>query len=208
MPPMRGYGADRNTYEKSSGFGGRPLKNRYIRAMGRQGELAGQGEDLFFEQASAFDPYAAAERSARGMFDTFREDLGQDIGDLRGQQVGMGRLDTGFATEDEDRLITGGIRNLNNEIAGRSMQAAGMDWQRIQGIGGAAMHYGDNYLDLVSGGLDRYTAEENAKRSRKKGIFGAIGTGLGAIGGFALGGPAGAAAGARIGGSMGGGFGG
>jgi hypothetical protein len=66
----------------------------------------------------------------------------------------------------------------------------------------------NRYLDLLTGQRDYDTYLAEQKRKRKGGLFGALGSIAGGVGGFFLGGPAGAAAGAQIGGSAGSGIGG
>lgn len=66
----------------------------------------------------------------------------------------------------------------------------------------------NRYLDLLSGTRDYETAMENAKKKKRGGLFGALGSVLGGVGGFLVGGPAGAYAGSQIGGAAGRGVGG
>lgn len=62
------------------------------------------------------------------------------------------------------------------------------------------------YLDLLTGQRDYETYLAEQKRKKKGGVFGALGTLAGGVGGFLIGGPKGAMAGAEIGGSVGGGL--
>lgn len=66
----------------------------------------------------------------------------------------------------------------------------------------------NRYLDLLSGTRDYETAQENARKKKRGGLFGGLGSILGGVGGFLLGGPAGAYAGSQIGGAAGQGIGG
>lgn len=140
------------------------LRNRYTDAMNRTGTNAERGENDYFQRAEGFDAREYAGQAAQGMFDQFMPKLQESIGDMRGQQVGMGRLNTGFATEDEDRLVRGGLEDLNHQVAGLSMQAAGMDQRNTEGLGQMGLEMGNRYMDQVSGALDRKTAQQNAKK--------------------------------------------
>jgi hypothetical protein len=180
----------------------------YDSATDRADTTAYQTEEDYRRRAGAYDPYAAVERSARAAYEGVRDDIGRDVGELRGQQVGMGRLDTGFATEDEDRLVTESLRGLERQIAGQSVQAAGLELSSINALGAFSANQRQQALDLIAGGYDRTQAADNASRERRGGIFGGIGSVLGGVGGFLAGGPAGAVAGSRIGGAVGRGFGG
>lgn len=153
--------------------------------------------------AESFDPYASVETAATGAFDSFRDRLNRTLTDIRGQQVGMGRLNTGFATHDEDRLVERGVQDLNQELMRNSMNAASMDLQNRQFGAGLAHQRTGRFYDLLAGQRDYETAERNARRERRGSLVSGIGSVLGGIGGAVLGGPAGAAAGSRIGGSLG-----
>ena len=190
------------------GFDKDSFQRRYVASTQRAGRSADATEDVFRSELADYDPYEAVRTAARGAFDEFKPELERSIEDLRGQEVGMGRLDTGFAQEDEDRLVRDSLKNLNSEIARNSVAAAGLDLQSINALGAFSQAQRDQYLDLVAGGLDRITAEENMKRQKKGGLFGALGSVIGGVGGFLVGGPAGAYAGSKIGGSVGRGIGG
>ena len=160
-------------------------------------------ESIADDARQRFDAGAAARESAGAAFESFREQLGEDVESLRGNQVSRGRLDTGFGMEDEDRLVRGGIRDLNRELSRNAFQAASLDLRNIEGQTGAAERGRDRDLDLLTGSTDRAQAEKNAKRQERKSRFGALLGGAGAVGGFMLGGPAGAQLGASLGSTVG-----
>jgi hypothetical protein len=166
------------------------------RTAGTAGQTAGS---YYLGRATTFDPYAAAERSAQGQFGSFRTALNRDLSTLRGQQVGMGRLNSGWAQSGEDELVTHGLEDLNNRIAANSLAAAGLDEQNFSNVGNYGLAQTGMYNDLLSGKLDRDQAAANAKRARRGGLLG----GLGAVAGLALGGPEGAAVGQAAGQGLG-----
>jgi len=183
------------------------LERRFGSALERTEASSIEQEEDFLERAGEFDPYTQVGEAARGAFDLIREPLGEDIEALRGSAVAAGRLNTGFQTEDEDRLIRGALDRLNSEIARNAVAAAGLDLERIQSIGSFASSTNNSFLELLGGGFD--IDEENRRREteeeEKKGsIFGTIGSILGGVGGFFLGGPPGAAIGSQLGGGLGG----
>lgn len=167
--------------QKAPGWAIDTIKNRYTDAMNRTGGNAERAEDDYFGKAESFDARDYAGQAAQGIFDQFMPKLQESIGDLRGQQVGMGRLNTGFATEDEDRLVRGGLEDLNHQIAGLSMDAARLDQQNTQDLGNMGLEYGNRYMDQISGQYDRRVAEDNAKK-KQGGGFGKF---LGGVAGIA-----------------------
>jgi hypothetical protein len=91
--------------------------------------------------------------------------------------ISTGDLGTSF----EGDLASAFQRNTANAVAGQATQLYESGQNR--------------YADLLSGKLDRQTAQENMNRKKKGGLFGGIGSVLGGIAGGIFGGPAGAAAG-------------
>lgn len=158
-------------------------KSRFQNAL-NQGASDGL-EDQAIAQAQAFDPYASVKQSAQGAFGSLKEQLAKQIAELRGQQTGMGRLSTGFATEDEDEAVAGMGDRLNNQIMQSSMQAAGMQQQNNQMLLNAGTQRKDRYLDLLAGQRDADIGSANAKRSSRDSL---ISAGLGLAANFIPGG--------------------
>jgi hypothetical protein len=179
------------------------LQNRYLTALRGSGQRSQKATTDYERDSAAYDPQASFETSAKGAYANFREDLKRDVSDLRGQQVSMGRLRTGYGTEDEDRLISESSSRFENTLADRAMQTEQLRYSNMRDRGNYAVDSNNTYLELLAGGMDRETAEENARRERKgdrlSGLLGLAGAGIGAV----AGGPAGASLGARIGGSAG-----
>lgn len=139
---------------------GQSATERMLRERFRSGVAAeGGAADAARKRVQQFNPGDAVREFATGAFDTFQHDLARNLEDLRGRQVGMGRLDTGFATEDSDRMIEFGLRDLNNRIAQQALGAANLELGAI-GIENQAR---DRYLELLTGGLDREIAEREAR---------------------------------------------
>lgn len=183
-----------------AGYNMNDLRARTIAALNQDQGRGLDAEDFYLQAARQFDPTAYVDRAATGAFNTFRRDLDRAIGDYRGSAVGMGRLDTGFATEDEDRITTELGQRLADTLAQNSLQAAGLYQRNIEGIGEFGARQRERYLEELAGVSDRAQAEENAKKKRKGGLFGTIGTVLGAGAGAFLGNPV---LGAELGGMLG-----
>lgn len=140
------------------------LKNRYLNALDPAEQQGSEANSLYFDRAKSFDPSAALDKYAGAASSRFRRDVGQTVGHLRGQQVGMGRLDTGFATQDEDRVVTDLGERYQDDINSHALDATSLELRNNEGIGAFGQNQQNSYLDLLSGGLDRETAESNAKK--------------------------------------------
>ncbi len=152
------------------------LGGRYNTALDEAGKGGGY-EDAFNRTAGA---------TIRNALPAFRNGLQM----TRENAIRRGVSTGDYGTSAEGDLASAWDRNLSNALAGQSLNA-----------------YEDNqnrYLDLLTGGMDRATAEQNAKKKNKGNLYG----GIGAIGGFLLSGgnPAGAQAGYSIGQGVGGYF--
>ena len=60
------------------------------------------------EARQGFDAAEYAREVGRAQFEDFREEMTKDVENLRSNQVGRGRVNTGYGMEDEDRLISEG----------------------------------------------------------------------------------------------------
>lgn len=176
-------------------------QSAYNGAVTRGGQAAAGAEDEYLRRSRAFDPYAAAEKSARGQFSMFRDVLNKDVRKLRGEQVGMGRLDTGWAQQDEDELVSDSYDRLNDTIMANANNAASMELSHINGMGNYGLQRSGMFYDLLSGQLDREQAAKNARDSRRGGLWSAIGSIGGAGIGMLAGNPL---LGAQLGGYLGG----
>lgn len=154
--------------------------------------------------SGTIDQAMADEQSGAGWEDAFNKTAGAQLaGALPGlrsslqmtreQDIRRG-ISTGDAgTSAEGDLVSAWGRNIGNSFAGQALNA----FQNSR----------SNYLDLLTGKMDRQQADLNAARKRRASTFGAIGAGVGALaGGLSGGGMKGAAAGAQAGGSIGSGL--
>lgn len=161
------------------------------RAVSERGRLGSRAEQEYLSRAIGFDANRAVRDAAIGGFNAFRKQLGRDLHALRGRQVGMGRLNTGFATQDEDRLIEGGLNDLNNMILQNALGAASLDLRNLQGLGAYGANQSNVYLDALAGLNMTRRAQQLQNQASKRGFLGGLlGAGIGALG-TALGGPLG-----------------
>lgn len=169
------------------------------RARRRGRRISGQVD----RRRERFDPTEGARATAQAAFEDFQEQHERGIEGLRGQQAGMGRLRTGFATEDEDRLTEDLQGRLARELARGAFTAQSQELQHMDSMAADAHRAQTRGDAALAGQLDRADRAEQERRSRRGRILGILGAGAGAaIGGLASGG-AGAALGARVGGQLG-----
>lgn len=168
-------------------------RSQYDQDIAKQGDVGSALTDNFVSGITGSDPRKAFETSAQAAFQRFSKNLNRNVSTLRGQQVGMGRLDTGFATQDDDRLVEGMGEDLNREISSRALQAEGMELDRLNMAGS----YGDRYSDRAMSARGGEYHTERSQRyqdeaDRKRGWGSLISAGIGAAG-TVLGGPIGGA---------------
>ena len=120
------------------------------------------------DDADAFDATESAAKAGKAGFDALSEDLDRFLGDFRSEQVATGRFQTGFRFEDEDRIVTDAMEDLQQELARNAIATAGLDQDNLRTRG-----------ELISGALDRETADKNFGRRKRSGLFGLIGAGVG-----------------------------
>ncbi len=149
--------------------------------------------------AAEFDPTQAVTQFGQGFVEEAREGLGQEFESLVGGAVGRGRLRTGFFQRDAGRLFQDFNRRVSQAIAQQSLEASRQQLVNIQGLQRTGTNLLQQQIDLLGGAFDRATAEENANKGGGFGGFlkGALGAGLGIVGGAALG-PIGAAIGTKV----------
>jgi hypothetical protein len=154
-----------------------------------------------------FDAMPALDATMRGAASRARAEFDDSLMDLRGASVRTGRLSTGFFDEDAGRLFRRVNEGLDNTIASASMNALAMQQANDARLVGVGQQQEQQFLDLLSGGLDRETAERNARRQSRGNALRSLTSLAGAGLGFMLGGPAGAAMGGSMAGSLFGGSG-
>ncbi len=159
------------------------------------------------DRLTNFDARGSLEGFTRGAADQSRMKFRDDLRDLKGSSVRNGRLNTGFFDEDAGELALDSERNLNNLISQQSIQALGMQQTNDARLLGAGENQQQQYLDLLSGGLDREQAEKNRQEQRRSSMWGSLAQLGGTAIGFLAGGPLGAGIGGKLGGMIGGGAG-
>jgi hypothetical protein len=157
-----------------------------------------ESEGIATERLRGFDAEEGARRSARAQFDEFSQDLGRNIRDLRGSQVGRGRINAGFGFEDEDELYEGSLRDLGRTLSQNALQAQGLNLQAAGELGGMGERQTGRGLEILGSERDASFLEEEQRRRQRaqsrSGLFGALGTLARGVGGFIAGGPVGAGA--------------
>jgi hypothetical protein len=146
----------------------------YYKRQYRQGAAKeSQRGDEAWSRMRTFDPYADMGRAARAQWNTFSEDLGEGLEDIRGSQVGRGRLRTGFGYEDEDRFTRDSLDRFYNQLASQAWRAPALNLQNTSMMAPAI----DRGYDLVTAGADLTTSEmdrEAAERASKRDMWGNI----------------------------------
>jgi hypothetical protein len=155
-------------------------RRAFNQAWQQLGPQAGQQGQQYWSELSSFDPTESINTYARGAASEANKYLTETLGNLRGQAVGAGRLDTGFFDTDQGEVVRDVYRNLNERIAQQAVTGAGMNLSRLGQMGGWAQGTRQDYLDLLSGELDRRTSERNAKQQARaqtmSGLAGLAGT--------------------------------
>ena len=172
----------------------------------RSSRLGRAAEDAFFQRALNFNAQDFLEESTRGVSNRLIRGKGgvtEQLRDLRGESAGRFRSDTGFQLEDQDFILEDFNQRLADAIAANSLQAGSLQLQNQQQLGSFGQNVQNRFVNLLGGGLDRATAEQNAKGGS---LFGKIvGGGLGLIAGSVvpgIGNAVGTALGERIGGAI------
>ena len=146
----------------------------FLGQLGRSRRIGEALEDQYTREIGGFDPYRAYREQAQGAFNQFRRDFAENLAALRGQQVGMGRLSSGFATEDEDRLFTTMADRLNDVLAQGALQAAGLNLQRLGQMADYAGRQRDTALQGYFGDWATRYQQALADRASKRSMWGNI----------------------------------
>ena len=142
---------------------------------------------------SNFDPAQAFRQSVEGAHSQFGDRLKESLARLRGSQVGMGRLDTGFAVGDEDRLVRQLGNDAQNQINSAALATNAQKLSHLGMLGQIGTNLGVNAMDARVGELHRQqdTARMDQRDKRAgwasllSGALGGAGTLIGGpVGGF------------------------
>lgn len=173
----------------------------YDQAQTRSRNAGIGAEDEFYRRAMNADPRKALAETAGGLFDQFERGVGRKISNLRGSMVGSGRLEGGYGELDEAETVYDARADLNSKIAGLSLDAEGMSMANTNAIGQFGQNQTGQYLDLLTGGMDRAMAEREGKRNRKASLWGSLAGLAGMVAGGPIGGAIGGWAGKKLAGA-------
>lgn len=151
-----------------------PFDMTGFKAQATRDQAAGNGaEDYYVKNAEAFDPQKAVNTYAQGAFNSLKTQWGQLLPRLRSGQVATGRLRTGYAGQDEDRILTSLGSDLNDRISQQAVIASGQQLNNLQGIGAYGQATTDRYLDNEAGQRDYATEQQNAHTAKVLGFINA-----------------------------------
>lgn len=151
---------------------------RFDTAVDSLGSRANTLNSAYDEGMLNFDPYSAYRTAAQGAFGDFSRTLNLEMQKLRGAEVGAGRIDTGFGTEDEDRTVTELGSRLNDTLAQGALTANAQNLSRLGMIGQTGQGLQDDILDAYFG---RYATEKQAQGQASAGRNALIGNIGGAL---------------------------
>ena len=178
------------------------FRREYYDDIARTGRMGAALSDRFTSGISEFSPQMAFERRVQSAQNQTRERFGRDLENLRGSQTRMGRLNTGFATEDEDRLWIESMRDLQNMVGSAALQTSGQELSRLSLLGSHADRTSERAMAARAGELyslrDQRFQDESDKRSHRGNILGSLIGAGGTIAGALVGGPVGAAIGGGL----------
>ena len=160
-------------------FGNRDLRSSFENT-GRRGESA---SDAYLKQALSYNPVAALRSANTGSINQFRRQFGLDLGELRGSQVGSGRLNTGWGYGDQDRLFTESADRLNDKFLSNAFNAENLRMQNMSGLANFGAQQGSEYrggtADLGASFRDYRDMQKQRSRDLAGNIFGGFLTGAG-----------------------------
>ncbi len=202
LQQTQGAAAAYDSADAADPYGRQGLVGQENNLMGEQRDYGARGEGDYLNRAENFNAQDSVNNFAKGAYGSISRALTQNLGNLRDESVGAGRLDTGFYTEDQGKVLSTATGQLSDAIAQGSLQAAGLQQRNDEGLGQFGQNATNNYGDLLTarrGEVEQdYRDAQDRQRKRKGGIGAALGTGLG----YLAGGPVGGYIGGAIGGSI------
>ena len=108
-------------------------------------------------RAQAFKDYAA------GGLAGVKSQLGTELDSLAGKAAGSGRLNTGFYDLDQGDVVRNVYGDYDRGLQQAALQTTGMQQQNNQNLLNYTADKRNTYLDLLTGNMDRATAQKNAK---------------------------------------------
>ena len=180
------------------------FRDMYDQDIARTGEIGGRLMDDFAGDITSFNPSDAFQRRLNAAQSQFKRDWGRGVRDLRGSQVGRGRLNTGFGYQDEDRLFEALGTRFAETSGAASLQAAGLDLQALGLKGNFADRLSDRAMGARGGEYQTLRQQRFTDAAEKRRGRGDLIGGLLAAGGTILAGPLGGAIGGWAGNKFGG----
>lgn len=181
------------------------LGQMYNQALADTGAMRTKILPGALDRLQSFNAQDGLERSVRGATDRSQMAFRNNLRDLTGRAVKTGRLNTGFFDEDAGELALDSKTNLDAIIAQYAITAQGQQMSNDNALVNAGQQQEQQYMDLMTGGLDREQMERNRKAQERgsllKGLATIGGTAIGAMLGGPLGAKLGVKAGALIGGA-------
>ena len=150
----------------------------------------------------------ALTKSLQAAFSAAMPTYFKNLQSLRESNVARGAGTGGLGTTTEGDLTSAFQRNLANAAGSQAMNLYNTQTSALGSLLNSDNQQNSEYASMLGGERDYETEQANARKQRKGGLFGGIGSILGGVGGFLLGGPAGASLGSSIGGAAGSGIGG
>lgn len=140
------------------------------------------------------DPRDAFRESSRAAFDDFRTGFGENLERLRGNQVAMGRLRTGFGQQDEDELFTAMGRDLNTRLGSMALDAERLGMDRTRMIQQHQDRAQERATAAAGGEYQTLRQQRLSDRANRRRFWGNLASGVITAGATFLGGPAAGAA--------------
>lgn len=153
----------------------------------------------------------ALTKSLQAAFSAAMPTYFKNLQSLRESNVARGAGTGGLGTTTEGDLTSAFQRNLANAAGSQAMNLYNTQTSALGSLLNSDNQQNSEYASMLGGERDYETEQANARKQRKGGLFGGIGSLLGGVASFLIpGGQSGALAGlgSSIGGALGGGIGG
>lgn len=137
----------------------------------KRGKTADDLTSRYMTSDAAFDPGAAFKEYATGANAQFHTQLADELTGLRGSEASGGRLKSGFFDQDQGHVVTRLADTFQSDLNRHALDTAGMRQRQIEGEGAMAQGATQDYNDLLSGQVDRETANDNARRQQRSSFW-------------------------------------
>lgn len=144
-------------------------QNRYDTALAGAGERSASLQAEGDRRMLDFDPQEMMRSQITGFAGEEQRRMDRSLDALAGRAAGAGRLNTGFFDLDQGSIVRDSNERLQDVIAQTAGQATAMTQRNNESIGMRGQQAGDQYLDLITGQLDREQGERNARQQERTG---------------------------------------